>query len=227
MDRVRRTFSAAEKSKAPIRRWSAKRAVAGSARWRHYFGVDFRLEPDQQFAAEIEHGSLDDRGLRQHQGKRFALVQAFLVAIRQFAKRGAGAVKQRFPAQFVGPALEFFLGDARRLVIMKAVSHAMAVEPGAGLLHGVAVLDAVDGDGQANPRVNLRGKLAPQKRRYRTKHPRQCLAWRPAPLARRPWPTIDRQRNSSAQARSPVRRARRQGAYHRPKRRVRHLVRRR
>src|SRR6266478_4426418 len=84
-------------------------AAAGAARWRHFPRVDFRLEPDQQFAAEIEH---------------------------------------RVPAHLIGPALEFFLGDALGLVIMKAVSHAVAVEPGAGLLHGVAVFYAVDGDGQ-------------------------------------------------------------------------------
>jgi hypothetical protein len=29
------------------------------------------------------------------------------------------------------------------LVVMKIVGHAVAVEPGTGLLHGVAVLDAV------------------------------------------------------------------------------------
>src|ERR1700704_1121956 len=108
--------------------------------------VDFRLEPDEQFAAEIEHRPLDHRGLRQHQGKRLALVQAFPIAIGQFAKRGAGAIEHGFPSQFVAPALELVLGDAFDLVIMKAVSHAVAVEPGARLLHGVAVLDAVDGD---------------------------------------------------------------------------------
>src|SRR4029077_19288989 len=32
-------------------------------------------------------------------------------------------------------------------VVVKIVSYAMAIEPDAGLLHGVAVLDAIDGDG--------------------------------------------------------------------------------
>ena len=36
--------------------------------------------------------------------------------------------------------------DARRLVVVKCVADAVLVEPGTGLLHGVAVFDAVDGD---------------------------------------------------------------------------------
>src|SRR6266404_9546462 len=65
---VRQTFRWPKNSPPPIRRWSAKLAAAGAARWRQFPRVDFRLEPDQQFASEIEHGSLDHRGLRQHQG---------------------------------------------------------------------------------------------------------------------------------------------------------------
>src|SRR6266576_7233068 len=65
---VRQTFRWPKNSPPPIRRWSAKLAAAGAARWRQFPRVDFRLEPDQQFAAEIEHRSLDHRGLRQHQG---------------------------------------------------------------------------------------------------------------------------------------------------------------
>ena len=79
---------------------------------RHFPGIDLRLEADQQFAAEIEHRPLDHRRLRQHQRERLALVEAFLVAVGQFAKRGAGAIEQRFPAEFIGPALELVLGDA-------------------------------------------------------------------------------------------------------------------
>src|SRR6195256_2367894 len=100
--------------------------------------VDFRLEPDQQFAAEIEHRPLDHRGLRGHQRERLAFVEALLVAVGQFAEGGAGAIEQGFPAEFIGPAFQFVPGDACGLVVMKAVRHAMAVEPGAGLLHGVA-----------------------------------------------------------------------------------------
>src|SRR5258706_8139850 len=149
MGSVRRTFWTAEKFENHDPGGDqARPAAAGSARVPHFPPVDFRLEPDQQFAAEIEHGPLDHRGLRQHQGKRLTLVQAFLVTIRQFSKRGAGAIEQRLPAEFIGPALEFFLGNALGFVIVKPVSHAVAVEPGVGLLHGVAVLDAVDGDRQ-------------------------------------------------------------------------------
>src|SRR5437879_6398719 len=61
----------------------------------HFLGVDFRLEADHQFAAEIEHRPLDHRGLRQHQGECLTLAETFLVAIRQFAKSGARAIEQR------------------------------------------------------------------------------------------------------------------------------------
>ena len=66
---------------------------------RHFLAVDVRLESDQQFAAEIEHRALDHRGLRQHQRQRLALVEAFLVAVRQLLERRAGAVEQRLPAR--------------------------------------------------------------------------------------------------------------------------------
>src|ERR1700752_2643962 len=47
----------------------------------------------------------------------------------------------------VVPARLSSVSHPGKLVVMKVVSHAVIVEPGAGLLHGVAVLDAVDGDG--------------------------------------------------------------------------------
>ncbi len=65
----------------------------------------------------------------------------------EVAKRGAGAIQKRFPAEFVGPLLELVLGDPGKLVVVKVVGDAMIVEPAARLLHGVAVLDTVDGDG--------------------------------------------------------------------------------
>src|SRR5260370_11841667 len=92
--------------------------------------------------------------LRLYQGECFTLVQAFHVAIGQLAKRGAGAIEQGFPAEFVGPLLEPILGDGFGFVVMEAVSHAVSVEPTARLVHGVAVLDAVDGDGHFNPFQN-------------------------------------------------------------------------
>ena len=85
------------------RRHRAELALLG--RLTDFLRVDFRLEADQQLAAEIEHRPLDHRRLRQHQRERLALVQAFLVGVGQFAKRGAGAIEQRLPAEFVAPAL--------------------------------------------------------------------------------------------------------------------------
>src|SRR5450432_727279 len=117
----------------------------------HLLGVDLRLEAYEALAAEIEHRALDHRGLRHHQGERLLLVQALLLSVRQFLERRAGPIEQGLPADFVAPGLQLFLGNALALVVVKIVGHAVAVEPGAGLLHGVTVLDAVDRDGQSRP----------------------------------------------------------------------------
>ena len=65
----------------------------------------------------------------------------------ELAERGAGAVEQRLPSGCARPALERAAVDAGALVVVEAVRDDAVVEPGARLLHGVAVLDAVDGDG--------------------------------------------------------------------------------
>src|SRR6202012_1200167 len=119
-----------------------------SARRRRLLGIDLRFEPNQQLAAEIEHRPLDHRWLPQHQRESFTLVETFLVAVRQFAERGTCTIEQGLPAEFVAPLFQPVLGDALGLVIMKIIGHSVAIEPDAGLLHGVAVLDAINGDGQ-------------------------------------------------------------------------------
>src|SRR5262249_20995353 len=81
----------------------------------------------------------------------FRLVEVVLVGMRQLAEGDAGAVEQRLPTDLPAPLLELVLSDACRLVVVKVVSDAMAVEPGARLLHGVAVLDAVDRDAHPVP----------------------------------------------------------------------------
>src|SRR3546814_13981655 len=65
----------------------------------------------------------------------------------QLAKRRAGAVQHRLQAQRLAPGLEMRAVDAGCLVVVEAVSDIVILQPGEGLLHGVAVLDAVDGDG--------------------------------------------------------------------------------
>src|SRR5262249_28859139 len=77
---------------------------------------------------------------------RLLLVHAFLILRRQGAEGAAGAVEQRLPADRVGPAFERAAFDTRGFVIVKLISNAAPVEPGARLLHRVAILDAVDGD---------------------------------------------------------------------------------
>jgi hypothetical protein len=114
---------------------------------RDFLRIDVGREADQQLGAGLQHRALDHRGLRQHQGECLLFVQAILVGIRQFAEGGAGAVEQRLPAELIAPGFQLVPGDAGTLVVMEVVFDAMAVEPGARLLHGVAILDAVDRDG--------------------------------------------------------------------------------
>src|SRR2546421_5131363 len=110
--------------------------------------IPLRLEPDENLsAAEFQHRPLDDRRLRQHQRDRLFLGQAFLVFLGQLAERGAGLVEQALPADFLGPAFEFAALDTGGLVVIEGVRNAALVEPRARLLHRVAVLDAVGGEG--------------------------------------------------------------------------------
>src|ERR1700742_35119 len=52
-----------------------------------------------------------------------------------------------FPADRLCPSLKLRLFDAFGLVVVKHIGDAVTVQPGARLLHRVAVLDAVDRDG--------------------------------------------------------------------------------
>jgi hypothetical protein len=71
---------------------NAAHVLALLARFRrHFLGVAIRLEADDALRPEVEHRTLDHRGLLGHQRQRLALVQAFLVGIGQLLEGGAGA----------------------------------------------------------------------------------------------------------------------------------------
>src|SRR5512139_1603100 len=71
--------------------------------------VLLRLEADYHLAAwQLQHRTLDHRGLRQHQRDRLLFGDAFLVLVGQFLEGGAAAVEQRFPADLLRPAFQFF-----------------------------------------------------------------------------------------------------------------------
>src|SRR5262245_8783452 len=120
--------------------------------------VGLRRDAHQELAARIEQRPLDHRVLRQHQRERIFLVEPVLVLVGKLAEGRAGAVEKRLPADIARPGFEPRALDPLRLVVVEGVGDAMAVEPGARLLHGVAVLDAVDGDG-----TRLRHGLAPPR----------------------------------------------------------------
>src|SRR5262249_6399342 len=106
-----------------------------------------RLEADDELAADVEHRPLDHRRLRHHQGDRLLLGQVALVLVGQRAKGRSGAIEEGLPSDVARPGFEPAALDAGGLVVVKRIGDAALVEPGARLLHGVAVLDAVDRDG--------------------------------------------------------------------------------
>src|SRR5262249_42881663 len=109
-------------------------------------GIGLRREADEAPATEVENRPLDHGGLVEHQRDRLLLSEPVLVLVRQLAERRAGTVEQRVPADLARPGFEPAAIDAFRLVIVESVGDAMRVEPGARPLHGVTVLDSVDGD---------------------------------------------------------------------------------
>src|SRR6185437_8822265 len=108
--------------------------------------VGLRLETDKYLAVCLQHWALDHRRLRQHERDGFLLGETFPVFLRKFSKSGAGPIEKHFPTHFAQPALQLRAIDALRLVVMKDVCDAMAVQPGSRLFHRVAILDAVEDD---------------------------------------------------------------------------------
>jgi hypothetical protein len=70
--------------------------------------------------------------------------EAGLVLVRQLAKGHAGAIEQSFPADLLAPALKPLAVDGCGLVVVKRIIDAALFEPGARLVHGLAVFDALD-----------------------------------------------------------------------------------
>ncbi|EGE58963.1 hypothetical protein RHECNPAF_2530037 [Rhizobium etli CNPAF512] len=110
-------------------------------------GINFRLETDQQLAASFQHRPLDHRRLLEHQRDRPLPGQILTLGIGQFAECRAGAVEHGVEAGLVDPGFEMGAVDAVRLVIVKLIGDLVFFQPAAGLLHRVAILDAINGDG--------------------------------------------------------------------------------
>src|SRR5579862_931894 len=147
--------------------------------FRDLLAVKLRLEADHELAAaDIEHRPLDHRRLRQHQRDGLLLVDPGLVLVRQLAKRHAGAIEQSLPADPLAPLLQPLAIDAGGLVVMKRIVDAVLVEPGARLVHGLAVLDAVDGRGFGHSRLPHFG--ASILVGWRSKIIQSVWGWRPA-----------------------------------------------
>jgi hypothetical protein len=91
--------------------------------------VQLRLEPDEALRAKVQHGTLDHRGLREHEVDRLLLVEPGLVGLRQLAKRRAGPVEEDLPPEFTTPALQPLAVDSFGLVVMEPVSDLLRIEP--------------------------------------------------------------------------------------------------
>lgn len=93
--------------------------------------------------AKIEHRALDHRRLREHQLDRLGLVELGLLSLVERAKGGARAIQHHLPTMLRAPAVEPLAVDALGLVVVKAIGDGLRVEPGTGLFHRVAGLDAI------------------------------------------------------------------------------------
>src|SRR6185312_2238359 len=107
-----------------------------------------RPEAHDNLALQLQHRALYHRGLRQHQSDGFFPGQPVLVGVGQLFECRSGAVEQRFPARLFYPAFQPRLVDALLLIVVEGVFDLVAVEPGARLLHRIAVGNAVDLDHQ-------------------------------------------------------------------------------
>ena len=128
---------------------SSRRADRARPQWRASASVYCSgLKPTSSLPPPISStGRLIIEGCASISASAFFSVTLALSLSGSFLERRAGAVEQRLPAGFLGPAFEPGAFDAGGLVVVEGVVDAVLVEPGARLLHGVAVLDAVDGDG--------------------------------------------------------------------------------
>ena len=127
---------------------------AGSKLGAEQRGVALRLETDFEGAVLLKNRPLDHRRIAHHQGDGFRLSEVFLVGVRQLMEGGAGAVEHLLPARRAAPLRELRLGDAELLIVVEVVGDAVPVQPGKRLLHRVAVLNAVDGDGHTSLPLN-------------------------------------------------------------------------
>src|ERR1700728_3494314 len=118
--------------------------------------VNLRREAHGKLAVYIQDGTLDHRRLPAHQRNRPFLREPVLIFFRQLSVRRTGAVYQHLPTHLARPALQHAALNARSLVIVKRIRDATAVEPGARLLHRVAILDAVNYGGHTSSAMHCK-----------------------------------------------------------------------
>src|SRR5690606_32721974 len=109
-------------------------------------GVQVRLEADQSPWADIQYRSFYHRGVGLHERDGLVLVKVLLVGIIQPAEGGSLAVEDLLPAMLFTPGVQALGVNAFLLVVVEVVLDTMLVQPGAGFLHGVTGLDAVQGN---------------------------------------------------------------------------------
>ena len=106
------------------------------------------FKPDEQSLAAFDHGPFYHRRVGDHQGNGFGLVNIGLVSIGQFLERGACLIQQLFPTNDCAPAFQISRNRARLFIIMEMIAKVAGIKIIARFLDGVAIGDAVEGQGQ-------------------------------------------------------------------------------
>ena len=94
--------------------------------------ITFWLEANQGSVTEIEHWTLDHRGLCEHQFNGFRLVEIGFAFVFEFAKGRACTVQNHLPTVLIAPLGQVFAVDTGRLVVMKLIADGIFIEPGTG-----------------------------------------------------------------------------------------------
>ena len=121
------------------------------------------LEAQGQLAIAVQQRAFDHGGVLQQQGTGLGGVQPLLGLLRQGAEGGATGVEQGFPAQLGEPEIELLRTQTVGAVIVKALIDTRLLQPLAGLLDGVAVLDAIEGGGHGRSYICGPGALKSER----------------------------------------------------------------
>src|SRR5688572_18326871 len=103
-----------------------------------------RLETYAQLGAVFQDRSADGAWVPLEQCQRPRFREADFLAVRNVAPRRPAGIGELLPADSLGPFLQLARRHAVLLIVVEFIGDLLRVQGGEGLLHRVAVLDAVD-----------------------------------------------------------------------------------